>query len=144
MKHRNNESKFLFKETFFLMRMRNNFFFIFDRLYLMAHVSSGNGKGVILALSYSVNNFVQEELFIRRFLLYREILGKNPETPGATSILQISVGTISKVHSIALAEFYYNSGLQRPHTRTCTILQETINTFFGPLILFFIKVKRIN
>ena len=32
-----------------------------------------------------------------------------------------------------LAEFYYNRGLHRPYTGTCTILQETINVFC-PLI----------
>ena len=35
-----------------------------------------------------------------------------------------------------LAEFYYNKGLQRLHTRTCTILQETINRVFRPLSVF--------
>ena len=35
-----------------------------------------------------------------------------------------------------LAEFYYNRGLQRPHTCTCTILQETINRFLCPRIAF--------
>ena len=35
-----------------------------------------------------------------------------------------------------LAEFYYITGLQRPYSGTCTILQETINRFLCPLILF--------
>ena len=36
----------------------------------------------------------------------------------------------------SLAEFYYNEGLQRPYSGTCTILQESINRFLCPLILF--------
>ena len=43
----------------------------FDVLYLMTHMSSGDGKGVIfsvlIALSCSVNTPVQEEVFSRRF-----------------------------------------------------------------------------
>ena len=35
-----------------------------------------------------------------------------------------------------LAEFYYNGGLQRPHTCTCTILQETVNRLRCLLIVF--------
>ena len=39
-----------------------------DRLYLVTHVSSGDGKGsffsVLIALSCGVNNFIQEELLI--------------------------------------------------------------------------------
>ena len=35
-----------------------------------------------------------------------------------------------------LAEFYYNRGLQRPYTGTCTILQETINGFLCPITVF--------
>ena len=34
-----------------------------------------------------------------------------------------------------LAEFYYNRGLQRPHTRTCIIIEEA-NRFLRPLIVF--------
>ena len=44
-----------------------------------------------------------------------------------------------------LAEFYYNRGLQRPHIRTCTILQETINRFLCPLIVFLkSKTHQLN
>ena len=35
-----------------------------------------------------------------------------------------------------LAEFYYNRGLQRPYTGTCIIMQETINKFLYPVIMF--------
>ena len=35
-----------------------------------------------------------------------------------------------------LAEFYYNRGLPRPYTGTCTILQEIINGFLCPFIIF--------
>ena len=63
------ELKFMFEDAFCVLRMHNDFcFFIFDRLYLMTHVSSRDGKGVIflvlMALSCGVNNFVQEELFV--------------------------------------------------------------------------------
>ena len=34
-----------------------------------------------------------------------------------------------------LAEFYYNRGLQRQYTSTCTLPQETINGFICPLIV---------
>ena len=37
----------MFQEAFCVLRMRNKLFFIFDRLSLMTHVSSGDGKGVI-------------------------------------------------------------------------------------------------
>ena len=44
-----------------------------------------------------------------------------------------------------LADFYYNRGLQRSHTRTCTILQETINRFLCPLIVFLkSKTHQLN
>ena len=42
-----------------------------------------------------------------------------------------------------LAEFYFNRGLQRPCTGTCTILQKRLTGFFICL-LFFLKVKYIN
>ena len=56
-------------EKAFVYCMRNDLFPIFDGLYLMTHVSPGDGKSVIffsvlIALSCGVNNFVQEELFI--------------------------------------------------------------------------------
>ena len=35
-----------------------------------------------------------------------------------------------------LAEFCYNRSPQGPYTGTCTILQETINGFLCPLIVF--------
>ena len=37
----------MFKEAFCVLHMHNKFFFIFDWLYPIIHVSSGNGKGVI-------------------------------------------------------------------------------------------------
>ena len=37
----------MFQDRFCVLHMRNEPIFIFDRLYLMTHVSSGNGKGVI-------------------------------------------------------------------------------------------------
>ena len=38
--------------------------------------------------------------------------------------------------SWGLAEFYYNTCLQRSYSCTCTILQETINMFLCALLLF--------
>ena len=35
-----------------------------------------------------------------------------------------------------LAEFYYNRGLQKPYTCTFTILQETVDGFLCPFIVF--------
>ena len=66
----------------------------------MADVSSGDGKGVIfsvlIALSCGVNN-VQEELFIlMSFTLWGNFNQKSKSPPGATSILPILVGTVSK------------------------------------------------
>ena len=60
--------KFTFEKVFCVLCMRNELYFIFDRLYLMTHVSSGTGKvsffSVLIALACGVDNFVQEELFI--------------------------------------------------------------------------------
>ena len=38
-----------------------------------------------------------------------------------------------------LAEFYFNRGLHRSHTGTCTILQKTINGF---LCLLIVSLKK--
>ena len=50
------------------MCMRKELFSIFDRLYLMTHVSSGDKKvsffSVLIAISCGVNNFVHKVLFI--------------------------------------------------------------------------------
>ena len=44
-----------------------------------------------------------------------------------------------------LAEFYYNRGLRRPYTGTCTVLQEMINEFLCPFITFLeIKTHQLN
>ena len=50
-------------------------------------------------------------------------------------ILQICDCTLQSVSWI-LAEFCYNRSPQGPYTGTCTILQETINGFLCPLIVF--------
>ena len=43
------------------------------------------------------------------------------------------------------AEFYYNRGLWRLHTRTCIIMQETINRFSCPLIVSLkSKIHQLN
>ena len=52
----------------------------------MTHVSSEDKKGVIfssvlLALSCGVDIFSRKNFILSRFLLFRETLGKNPETP---------------------------------------------------------------
>ena len=46
----------MFEEAFCVLRMRNKLYFIFGRLYLMIHLSSGDGKGVIF-LSFD-NSFM--------------------------------------------------------------------------------------
>ena len=48
--------------------------------------------------------------------------------------VQLYVGLQSV--SWILAEFCYNRSPQGPYTITCTILQETINEFLCPLIVF--------
>ena len=58
----------MFEEACFVLCMRKDLFLIFDQLYLMTHVSSVDGKGVIF-LSFDSSfmwceNFVLEELFI--------------------------------------------------------------------------------
>ena len=43
------------------------------------------------------------------------------------------------------AEFYYNRGLWRPHTRACIIVRETINRFPYPLNVFLkSKADQLN
>ena len=46
--------------------------------------------------------------------------------------------TVEHLQSVSwiLAEFCYNRSPQGPYTGTCTILQETINGFLCPLIVF--------
>ena len=47
--------------------------------------------------------------------------------------------------SSRLAEFSCNRVLQRPHTRTCTILQKAINRFFCSFIVFLkSKTHQLN
>ena len=55
----------------------------------------------------------------------------------ALTLCQLGL-TISKIQSVSwiFAEFCYNRSPQRPYTGTCTILQETINGFLCPLIVF--------
>ena len=52
----------------------------------------------------------------------------------------------SQLQSVSwiLAEFYFNRGLQRLYTVTCTILQKKQLTGFFVCLLFFLKVKRIS
>ena len=59
------------------------------------------------------------------------------------STIRYSVNVAVKSVPWTLAEFYFNRGLQRPYTGTCTILQKTIKRFLCCL-LFFLKVKHIN
>ena len=60
--------KFIFKEAFCVLRMRNERFFIFERLCLVTDVSYGDGKGIIF-LNFASSliwceQFAQEKLFI--------------------------------------------------------------------------------
>ena len=52
----------------------------------------------------------------------------------------------SEVYSLAFGRVYYNRGPQRSYTRTCTILQETINGFLCSLVVFLKthKTHRLN
>ena len=49
--------------------------------------------------------------------------------------IRTSMQQEGKVNPLASGSFYYNRGLQRPYTGTCTILQETINRFLYLLIV---------
>ena len=55
-----------------------------------------------------------------------------------TKVLDSVIDTIYTLQSVSwiLAEFCYNRSPQGPYTGTCTILQETINGFLCPLIVF--------
>ena len=63
---------------------------------------------VLIVLSCDVNIFVKERLFILMIftLIYGENLGKNPETPGATSILP----------ALYLNLFYIVAGTSTPNS----------------------------
>ena len=52
------------------------------------------------------------------------------------STYALSGGSCLQSVSWILAEFCYNRSPQGPYTGTCTILQETINGFLCPLIVF--------
>ena len=61
-----------------------SFYFSFDWLYPMTHVSSGDKKGVVfpsllLALSCGVDQFFQEELYIVTIFTSKPNLSKNPD-----------------------------------------------------------------
>ena len=60
--------KFMFGEAFCVLFIHNEHFFISDQFYLVTVVSYGDGKvsffSVLLAFSFGVNNFVQEELSV--------------------------------------------------------------------------------
>ena len=65
-------------------------------------------------------------------LMKRMMWQRNP------TITQVMILQQQELKSIPwrLAEFYYNRDLQRPYTGTSTILQETINLFLCPFIIF--------
>ena len=73
--------------------------------------------------------FDPEDRGLRTKLLFRP---NSPRGPlGSTSYIHKSTECTLFLKSIPwrLAEFYYNTGLQRPYSGTCTILQRTINKF---------------
>ena len=59
----------MFEEAFCVLHMRNEFFFVFDRLYLMTHVSSEGGKGVIFLCSNSSFMWCEQFCPVRTFIL---------------------------------------------------------------------------
>ena len=69
------------------------------------------------------------------------------EDSGQQKVKEIVPHRKSHLKSIPLrlAEFYYNRGLWRPHTRTCIIMQETINRVLCPFIVFLkSKANQLN
>ena len=68
------------------------------------------------------NQLLYRYFIFSQFLLLRKILGKNPETPGTTSIFPIFVDTISKCD-------LHSSTYQ--HTKFCTYMKK-----FLPLPLY--------
>ena len=90
---------------------------LIDWSYPMTHVSSGNKKGAIfssllLALSYGVDNFFQEGRYIVTIFTLKSNLMHKSRPPGATSILPVFIGTISKCD-------LHISGYQHTKFRTC-------------------------
>ena len=63
--------------------------------------------------------------------IVQQSLSFNP-IPGYAIDLDLQLQSVSWI----LAEFCYNRSPQGPYTGTCTILQETINGFLCPLIVF--------
>ena len=61
------------------------------------------------------NQLLDRYFILSQFLLLRKALGKNPETPGTTSIFPIFVETISKCHQ-------HSSTYQ--HTKFCTYMKK--------------------
>ena len=118
--------------------MRNQIF-IFDRLYLTTHASSGDGKvlffSVSIAPSCGVNNFVLEELFIlTMFILLGNIRQKSRKPLGATAILPISDGTISKCVP-------YRSRYQHALFRTC--MKNRTDNFCHLPLYYDICIQRV-
>ena len=65
--------------------------------------------------------------------LHKEIISKDLTlTPALEYVQALELQSVSWI----LAEFCYNRSPQGPYTGTCTILQETINGFLCPLIVF--------
>ena len=53
-----------------------------------------------------------------------------------SAYLSLIVALLLKSTLLRLAEFYYNTGLQRPYSSTCAILEKKVNRFLCPLVLF--------
>ena len=68
---------------------------------------------------------------------------KFPSTTSWNVACRALVSMILQSVSWILAEFCYNRSPQGPYTGTCTILQETINGFLCPLIVF-VKCKHYH
>ena len=73
-----------------------------------------------------------------RFTELQSTAAKGMPIVPATLRVATTAASVKELQSISwiLAEFCYNRSPQGPYTGTCTILQETINGFLCPLIVF--------
>ena len=91
----------MFEEAFCVLCMRNELFRIFDWLYLLTDVSYGDRKGVIFR-SFAGSFMWHEQVCSGRMFYFDDFYfigkpwGKIQKPHGATSMLPMFVGTISK------------------------------------------------
>ena len=87
---------------------------------------------------FTISGGVVADKAITADILGSNQTGKDAFEKFAEMRLVIGVVEFFDLQSVSwiLAEFCYNRSPQGPYTGTCTILQETINGFLCPLIVF--------